>query len=483
MHKTVVLNIVGLSQNVICPDKTPFLFKYQNKHHSTVIEPSFPAVTCTAQANYYTGEFPSHHGIVGNGWYFRDECEVKFWRQSNHLVQSKKIWDVAFEKDRDFSCANLFGWYNMHSSVDYAVTPRPIYRADGLKLPDIYTEPMHLRDSLTEELGEFPLFHFWGPMTSRRSSAWIADAAKIVEMRYNPTLSLIYLPHLDYCLQKFGPDLDKIGSDLLEIDAICEDLVRFYQDHGAKVILLSEYGISPVDTCVPINKVLREYNFITVREELGKEILIPGASKAFAVADHQIAHVYVQDKNNLQDVKDLLNHTPGIGLVIDAEKKGHFHLNHKRSGELIAVANPHAWFSYPYWLDDAKAPDFARTVDIHRKPGYDPLELFLDPKIKYPKAKIIQTLAKKKLGMRYLMDVIPLETSLIKGSHGHLPETNGEKPLVIADDLLFNSTRPFQSTDVFDLLYYSLFEEDIPLRLDEKARSDTIAPASSYRHS
>ena len=347
----------------------------------------------------------------------------------------------------------------MHSDVDIAVTPRPIYMADGRKVPDIYTEPMHYRDYLKRELGDFPLFNFWGPATSKRSTRWIADAAKTTEIRYNPTLTLIYLPHLDYCLQKWGPDTEKIKKDLHDIDMICKDLVEFYQFHGANIIMLSEYGISPVDQCVSINKILREYNYISVREELGREIMIPGASKAFAVADHQIAHVYINDKRELQNVADLLNHTPGIDLVLDDDAKKHFHIRHDRAGDLIAIAKPNAWFSYYYWKDDAKAPDFARTVDIHRKPGYDPLELFIDPKIRYPKAKILGTLAKKKLGMRYLMDVIPFDTSLIRGSHGHFCKDPTFQPICISTDFNLDKLDSLESTQVFDLIYKSLFPD------------------------
>ncbi|MEL7523109.1 MAG: nucleotide pyrophosphatase/phosphodiesterase family protein, partial [Cyanobacteria bacterium J06553_1] len=378
---------VGLTPELV-GKHTPFLAKWQQQGKTTSIKPVLPAVTCTAQATYYTGENPDQHGIVANGWYFRDECEVKLWRQSNKLVQMPKIWDKAKMLDPDFTCANLFGWYNMYSTVDYAVTPRPMYPADGRKLPDIYTEPMGLRHWLTEELGEFPLFNFWGPNTSIKATQWIADAAKKVELKHSPTLTLVYLPHLDYCLQKVGTNPDDVAEDLREIDRVCQDLIEFYEARNGKVIVLSEYGITEVNQPIHLNRLFREQGLITVREELGKEILIPGASKAFAVADHQIAHVYVNDSSCLSQVRNILENTPGIELVLDNAGKEQYHLNHDRSGELIAIAKSNAWFTYYYWLDDKLAPDFARTVDIHRKPGYDPVELFIDPEISSPKAKV-----------------------------------------------------------------------------------------------
>lgn len=451
MDKTVVLNVVGLTPELI-GEHTPFLSAWQQRGKTTSIKPVLPAVTCTAQATYFTGVNPDEHGIVANGWYFRDECEVKLWRQSNHLVQAPKIWDKARSLDPDFTCANLFGWYNMYSSVDYAVTPRPMYPADGRKLPDIYTEPMELRPWLTAELGEFPLFNFWGPNTSVKSSQWIADASKQLELKYSPTLTLVYLPHLDYCLQKIGINPQEIASDLNEIDRVCQDLIEFYETRGAKVIVLSEYGISEVSQPIHLNRLFRQQGLITLREELGKEILIPGASKAFAVADHQIAHVYVNDPNCLAQVQNILESTPGIDLVLDEAGKEKYHLNHSRSGEFVAIACSDAWFTYYYWLDDSRAPDFARTVDIHRKPGYDPVELFVDPQLKFPLAKIASTLLKKKLGFRYLMDVIPLDASLVKGSHGHLTTSKERSPLLITQQQDLLATETIEAKEVFQII-------------------------------
>jgi predicted AlkP superfamily pyrophosphatase or phosphodiesterase len=451
MNKTIVLNVVGLTPELI-GEHTPFLARWQKQGKTTSIKPVLPAVTCTAQATYYTGENPAQHGIVANGWYFRDECEVKLWRQSNKLVQAPKIWDKARMLDPNFTCANLFGWYNMYSTVDYAVTPRPMYLADGRKLPDIYTEPMELRPWLTSELGEFPLFNFWGPNTSVKSSQWIADAAKQVELKYSPTLTLVYLPHLDYCLQKIGTNPDDIAQDLQEIDRVCQGLIEFYEAKDGKVIVLSEYGITKVSQPIHLNRLFRQQGLITVREELGTEILIPGASKAFAVADHQIAHVYVNDPSCLSQVQNILENTPGVDLVLDQTGKEKHHLDHERSGELVAIANPDAWFTYYYWLDDKFAPDFARTVDIHRKPGYDPVELFVDPRLSLPKVKVGLTLLKKKLGFRYLMDVIPLDASLVKGSHGHVTQAVGRSPLLITQQQDLLNSKTIEAKEVFQII-------------------------------
>ena len=456
MNKTVVLNVVGLTPRLI-GKHTPMLSRWINNGNGIAsINPVLPAVTCSAQATYLTGKLPSEHGIVGNGWYFRDECEVKFWRQSNKLVQSPKIWDIAKALNPDFTCANLFWWYNMYSSVDYAITPRPMYPADGRKIPDIYTEPQNWRFELQKELGDFPLFNFWGPNTSIKSTQWIADSAKWTEEKSNPTLTLVYLPHLDYCLQKFGHDESKIAQDLQEVDAVCGDLIDFYEKRGAEVIVLSEYGITEVSQPIHINRVLRENGLLVVREELGREILDAGASKAFAVADHQIAHIYVNDPEYISTVRGLLESIDGIDCVLDETGKKAYHLNHARSGELVAIAQSHAWFTYYYWLDDNRAPDFARTVDIHRKPGYDPVELFVNPQIKFPKLKVGSKLLQKKLGFRYLMDVIPLDATLVKGSHGCVNVSSLDQPVFISKKSGLLESNIIPPTDVFGLILQSL---------------------------
>lgn len=451
MKKTVVINIVGLSSRLI-GEHTPKLQSWIAEGQLATIEPVLPAVTCTAQSTYLTGKWPSQTGIVANGWYFRDDCEIKFWRQSNQLVQTPKIWDVARQLDANFTCANLFWWYNMYSTVDYSVTPRPMYPADGRKLPDIYTQPADWRPQLQAELGQFPLFKFWGPATSIDSSQWIAESAKWAERRVSPTLTLIYLPHLDYCLQKVGCAPNQIAQDLKEIDDLCGDLIAFYENQGAQVIVLSEYGITPVNQPVHINRLLREAGLLQVREELGLELLDPGASQAFAVADHQLAHVYINDPAVLSTVKQLLEQADGIDYVLDEAGKQAYHLNHDRAGELVAVAKPEAWFTYYYWLDDTRAPDFARTVDIHRKPGYDPVELFVDPQLKAPKLKIATKLLQKQLGFRYLMDVIPLDATLVKGSHGHLTQNPADCPIFATRQSHLLQQASIPAIDVFKLM-------------------------------
>jgi len=447
MHKTVVIDIVGLSASVVGAH-TPFIQKYISENHFTTIEPLLPAVTTSVQSSYLTGKFPSETGIVGNGWYDHADAEVKFWKQSNKLVNAEKIWDQAKKEDPNFTCANMFWWYNMYSTVDYSVTPRPNYLADGRKLPDCYSQPAELRDYLQDKLGQFPLFQFWGPGANIKSTRWIADAAIETEKLHNPTLTLIYLPHLDYCLQKFGPDLNKISTELQEIDQVVSELVRFYEEKGARIILLSEYGIAPVNNPIHLNRLFRENGLIQIREERGLELLDPGASKAFVVADHQIAHVYINDKSVTEQVKTLLKNAAGIELILDKEEQKKYHIKHERSGDLVLVAKENNWFTYYFWLDDAKAPDYARVVDIHKKPGYDPVEMFMTSKLRAG-----YKLLRKKAGFRYVMDVIPLDATLVKGSHGRTNVTDEYKPVLVTSKPV---DKTLHAPDIYEVIWESL---------------------------
>ena len=456
MKNVALINVVGLTERLV-GDETPFLTAWKQNKKISRIQPMLPGVTCSVQTTYLTGKTPRDHGIVANGWYFREECEVKLWRQSNKLVQVPSIWETARKLDQAFTCANMFWWYNMYSTVDFSVTPRPQYRANGLKVPDCYSHPAELRDLLQRELGTFPLFDFWGPKTSIKSSQWIANASKRIVELHRPNLLLIYLPHLDYCLQKFGIDDVRTRQDLRQIDSLLKDLVHFLEEQGCEVNIISEYGIVPVSQPVHINRLLRKSGLINIRKENGLEILDAGQSKAFALADHQIAHIYINDLRTKDEVLRLLKDTEGIAEVLDTTEKQRFNIDHPRAGELIAIAKPECWFTYYYWLEDRKAPDFARTVNIHKKPGYDPVEMFLDPKKELMLPRIALKLLAKKMGFRTLMNFIPLDANLIKGSHGQLHVEDQDKAVFISSVEL---PKKLQATEIHDILLNQVFGSD-----------------------
>jgi predicted AlkP superfamily pyrophosphatase or phosphodiesterase len=458
MQRTAILNVVGLTKDLIGPH-TPKISSFLARGHLATITPVFPAVTCSAQSTYLTGLNPSGHSIVGNGWYNRELAEVQFWKQSNHLVCGRKIWEEIRAIDPKATCAKLFWWYNMYSSADYSITPRPMYPADGRKVFDIYTWPSSIRNAIKGDLGEFPFPTFWGPAAGVETpqgapdavSRWIAESAKWIEARYSPTLSLVYLPHLDYNLQRFGPSDPRTAEDVRAIDGIVGELISFFARRGVSILILSEYGITDVSRPIHLNRMFRQNGWLAIKEELGLELLDAGASTAFAVADHQIAHIYVKERSMEKRVAEMLESDCGV-QVLGAREKREYGIAHERAGDLVAVAPQNAWFTYYYWLDDRFAPDFARCVDIHRKPGYDPVELFLDPKIKAPKLKIAAKLLKKKLGFRLLMDVIPLDASLVRGSHGIRPADAKHHPVFITNRTDLLTSDEITGTDVYHLL-------------------------------
>ena len=429
-ERTAILNVVGLSSRHLGAD-TPRLSAAAAAGGLRRIRPVLPAVTCTAQCTYLTGLPPAGHGAVANGWYDRDLAEHHFWKQSNRLIGGPRLWETLRAARPGFTCAKLFWWYNMYSTADWSVTPRPMYPADGRKVFDITAHPLALRDDLKRDLGDFPFPAFWGPAAGIASSEWIARSAEWIEERHRPDLSLVYLPHLDYNLQRLGPDDPRVAEDLRAIDRVAGGLIDFYARRGVRVVVLSEYGITPVRRSIALNRVFRARGWLTLKEELGRELLDCGASRAFAIADHQVAHIYVHDPALLGEVRAAVEATDGVELVLDAAGKRAAGLDHPRSGDLVAFSAEDAWFNYYYWDGDGRAPDFARCVDIHRKYGYDPVELFLDPAIAFPRLRIVSTLLRRRLGFRALMDVIPLDASLVKGSHGACPRDPADWPVLI----------------------------------------------------
>ncbi len=440
----VIINVVGLTHEMLGPN-TPNISRVAADGFSRPMGTILPAVTCSAQATLLTGMLPREHGIVANGWYWRDLAEVLFWRQSNQLVRGERLYDAARKRGPSYSVAKLFWWFNMYADVNWSVTPRPSYPADGRKVMDSYSQPADLKDRLQERLGVFPLFKFWGPAADITSTRWIADATVAVMQDHNPSLTFAYLPHLDYNLQRIGPNDPSIAEDVRAVDAEAGKVINAARARGADVVVLSEYAITSVSRPVHINRVLREHGYLVARrEKLGWETLDAGASRAFAVADHQVAHIYVRRPEDLAPVAELLRKMPGIERVLDRAAQAEFGIDHERSGELVVIAAPESWFTYYFWLDDALAPDYARTVDIHRKPGYDPVELFLDPDLKWPKLRIATRLTQKLLGFRYYMDVIGLDAAIVRGSHGRLPTLgfeSREAPVFICSSKLIESDR------------------------------------------
>ncbi|MEV4705257.1 nucleotide pyrophosphatase/phosphodiesterase family protein [Actinoplanes sp. NPDC049316] len=435
MNPVVVLDVVGLTPRLL--RHMPRLSRLAETGFRAPLGTVLPAVTCSAQSTFLTGEMPSGHGIVGNGWYFRDLGEVFLWRQHNGLVGGEKVWDAARAAAPGYTVANVCWWYAMGADVDWTVTPRPVYHADGRKDPDCYTYPPELHDELTATLGTFPLFSYWGANAGITSSAWICRAAEQIMAAHDPDLTLVYVPHLDYDLQRYGPSSAQAAAAAAELDVTLGPLLASATARGATVVALSEYGITDVSRPVHVNRLLRSEGLLNVYTQAGMEYLDPWTSRAFAVADHQVAHVYVRDPADVALVAKLCSGLSGVEQVLGRAEQAGYGLDHDRAGELVLVAGPDAWFTYYYWLDDAAAPDFARLVEIHRKPGYDPAELFFDPAgPAAAKGRAALALLRKKIGMRYTMSVVGLDAGAraVRGSHGRLPTGPDDAPVLLCSD-------------------------------------------------
>ncbi len=430
MRPVLVLDVVGLTSRLLA--HAPRLTALGERGARAPLTTVLPAVTCPAQATLLTGTLPTAHGAVGNGWLDPDTSEVRNWMQSNRLVKGEKLYETARARFPGIRVAKLFWWFNQGAAVDLALTPKPWYHADGKKSFDVYAEPQSFGDELKAELGAFPFFEFWGPRSGLGSSRWIADAARVTLERHAPGLTLVYLPHLDYAHQRHGPADPRSLAAVRQVDALCGELIDTADRLGAATVVCSEYGITAVDRPVHVNRRLRESGLLAVRDGPQGELLDVFGSRAFAVAEHQVAHVYVQREADLGAARAALAELPGVERVLGREEQRAVGLAHPRAGALVAVAEPGAWFTYYHWLDDARAPDFARTIDIHRKTGFDPCELFVDPALSFPRVRVARRLAQKLLGFRYVLDVVPLDARLVRGSHGRPPETAEDGPVFLA---------------------------------------------------
>ncbi|HEX2170659.1 MAG TPA: nucleotide pyrophosphatase/phosphodiesterase family protein [Nitrososphaera sp.] len=397
MNYSILLDVVGLEQKHLDSGLLPNISKITENGEVGKLEPTFPAVTCSVQASILSGKYPREHGIISNGLYDRSTFNVSFWEQSSSLVQSQRVWDIVRQKNT-MKTAVLFWQNTMYANSDIVVTPRPIHLDDKMVMW-CYSKPVGYYEELKENLGEFNLASYWGPLASSKSSEWIASAAEYTLERERPNFLFVYIPHVDYSAQRFGKEGVQVLDDLKKADEIVGRLVQKATTLGIRdetqFVILSEYTFNDVNGAVPLNLVLRDAGLLSIRNIQEKEYLDFEYSKAFAMVDHQVAHIYI--KNGYEkEARSVLETTSGVDMVLDGNGKKDLAIDHDRSGDLIAIAAKDKWFSYFWWYDEGKAPDFAHKVDIHRKPGYDPVELFIDPKTKS----------------------IPLDTSLIKGSHG-----------------------------------------------------------------
>lgn len=430
MNNLVFLSVPGLRPIDI--DQMPRLGALVAGGERQPLSASFPAVTWPVQANMLTGCRPNQHGVVSNGFYWRESQQVEMWTAWNEKILAPQVWDLMHQHSPENTSAVWFPMLSKGCGADYVCMPAPVHNPDGSESLWCYTKPSELYGDLQSELGHFPLHNFWGPLSSIHSTAWIVDAAVLAASRFQPRLFFIYLPHLDYAAQKNGPDSPEALQAVGELDNLIGRLVDGLQEayDGSELtwLVASEYVITEVEHVVYPNRLLRDAGLLAVREENGREQLDLAASRAWALVDHQAANLFVKDADPgvIDQVVRLFGQQEGIAEVLAGPRRANRAMDHERAGEVILVSSPHSWQAYYWWNDDARAPDFARTVDIHRKPGYDPVELHLDQATKG----------------------VPLDATLVRGSHGAPVQLESQYGIVLSSKPGVLGGKPLADVDM-----------------------------------
>lgn len=429
----ILLSIPGLRSQDLAA--MPNLSRLTSGGDRQALVPSFPAVTWPVQANMLTGKLPREHGVIANGFYWRDKQEVEMWTAWNEKIQQPQIWDLLHKHDPQLTSAVWFPMLSKGCGADYVCMPAPIHNPDGSESLWCYTKPTELYGTLRDTFGHFPLMNFWGPMAGIKSTAWIADSAAWAMQQYRPNFFYIYLPQLDYAAQKTGPDSPAAQKAVVELDEVLGKLIAAGSAayHGQPLWLVaSEYVITPVDHVTYPNRVLREAGLLAVKNDEAGELIDFANTPAWALVDHQFSHVFVKnrDAGTIAKIAALFQGRTGIAEVLAGQGRAKYALDHERSGDLVLISTPNSWQAYYYWQGDEHAPKFARTVDIHNKPGYDPVELHFD----------------------FATKSIPLDAKLIKGSHGAPAATDAQRGVLLSSQKGTFVQRPHADTNVCELV-------------------------------
>jgi hypothetical protein len=433
----ILLSIPGLRRQDLA--QMPNLRQLTAGGDVATLTPSFPAVTWVVEANMLTGKLPAEHGVIGNGFYWRDKQEVEMWTAWNDKIQQPQIWDLLHQRDPKLTSAVWFPMLSKGCGADYICMPAPIHNPDGSESLWCYTKPVELYGTLRDTFGHFPLKHFWGPLANIQSTAWIADSAGWAMQQYRPDFFYIYLPQLDYAAQKSGPDSPAALKAVAELDEVLGKLISAgnsaYGNAKPLWLVASEYVITPVDHVTYPNRVLREAGLLAVKPEAADsqgELIDFAASQAWALVDHQFSHAFVKnaDAAVIAKVCDLFRGKTGIAEVLAGDDRAKYGLNHERAGDVVLISTANSWQAYYYWLDDARAPKFARTVDIHQKPGYDPVELHFD----------------------FATKSIPLDAMLIKGSHGAPATSDAQCGILLSSSSGAFPSQVLKDTDVCSIV-------------------------------
>ncbi len=454
-RKMLIVDVAALSPAEVTP-RTPNLRALAERGGLYPLREPFPSLTCPSHATLVMGSPPSSHGMVGNCLYSREYAKLFNWNRSGHLLSGTPLWEAARARDPRVRTANLFVRHCADSSCEIRVTERPVYWVSGKKQFEFFAEPRGLHDELVDQLGAFPFPQFWGPLAGIRSTEWILGAAQHVLERSDPELLLVYAPYLDYDGARFGPDSPQVAAALSVMDAALAPLLQAARTSDRDVLIVSDYGFATVDQPVFLNRALRRAGFLSVEDAPNGERLDPGTSRAFAVCDNQVAHVYVARAEDIGPVRAVLESTDGVAEVLDAAAQQKLGIAHARSGELIATATSRAWFAYPYWFDAAKTPDFADCIAIFDKIGTDTCELFLKPGLA-GKLHMARRLAQLALGLKVPFDIIDPDEKNVAGAR-RIARDDPQRGAAVVSSWDLQQSGPVRMEDLQKLILSRMFD-------------------------
>lgn len=373
-QKILVVQVAALSWDIMKSNDAVALHGL----NFSPIDSVFPAVTCTAQASFRTATAPAQHGMTANGLFNKQLKKVLFWEQSASQIAGSRIWD-NFRKNGN-TVGMMFWQQILGESVDLIISPAPIHKHHGGMIQNCYSKPADVYSFLEDKMKRsFNLLGYWGPLASPKSSQWIADATCVLlnDREKSPDLLFTYLPALDYDLQRFGPDDSRCQRAWELVSQQLKQLINATRQNDYEILVFGDYAITPCDHgAVYPNKALLNAGLLAVRDVRKMQYLDLYDSRAFAVADHEIAHIHVADHVDIPAARQALIDLPGVEKVMDKVEQEHAGVANQSSGELLAVVKDGYWMSYRWWDKPEQAPDYASHVDIHNKPGFDPCELF-----------------------------------------------------------------------------------------------------------
>ncbi|HKU45172.1 MAG TPA: alkaline phosphatase family protein [Polyangiales bacterium] len=454
-RKLLIVDVAALSPREI-GDATPNLRALATRGGVYPLREPFPSLTCPSHATLVMGSLPEHHGMVGNCLYSREYAKLFNWNRSSHLLSGTPLWEAARARDPNVRTANLFLRHCADSTCEIRVTERPVYWISGRKQFEFFAEPRALHGELIERLGPFPFPRFWGPLSGIQSSEWIIGAALHVLEHSDPELLLVYPPFLDYDAARFGPEAPQVSAALSAMDAALAPLLRAASTSDRDVLIVSDYGFTTVDQPVFLNRVLRRAGLLNVEAAENGERLDPGTSRAFAVCDNQVAHVYVARAEDIANVRALLEATPGVAEVLDVAAQARLGIAHPRSGELIATATPRAWFAYPYWLEADKTPDFHDCVAVFDKIGTDTCELFLKPGVA-GKLHLAKRMAQLAMQLKVPFDIVDTDERNVRGAR-RIARDDPQRGAAVISSWDLGQTGPVPMESLKDLALSRMFD-------------------------